>query len=264
MSEAELDRIMDDVLDGVATSEQAAWLDKKLAGDPQARSRFERRKELFGLLGRGHAMVEAPADLAPAVMREIRAGSRPAKARPGLPSWLHETFGRRRGIGWAYAVGAAAALVALAVMTRMDRNALGSKGWLPVTGTMAPAGPGESGAPVNQARIEAGSSHAGIELFRQGEVLLVRIETHSTKPLGVELEYDPAAVSAALFDGPHGLEFRQASPGVIQYSPSGDVMARVRLTPLAKSDTQVRVTLESEGVISRAVLHTGSAAAPRR
>ena len=163
-------------------------------------------------------------------------------------------------MGWAYAVGACAALVALAIMTRMDRTAIGNKGWLPVTGTMAPAIPGESGAPVNQALIVASQARARIELFKQGDGLLVRVETHSAEPVEVEIEYDPAVVSTAHFGGPRGLEHRQIAPGHIQYTPAGDVMARLSLLRIQPSETEVRVTLQSGGVISRAVLHTGSGA----
>ena len=263
MSDRELDQIMDDVLDGVATSEQAVWLERRLAADPAARARFERQGRLFHALEVKDAMVEAPGDLAPAIFNEIRRMPRPVIAPGGLLSWVRDAFGRRRGLGWGYAIGACAALVALAVLTRVDRDALGVRGWLPTTGTMAPAAPGQSGAPVNQASISAGAARARVELFKQGDGLLVRVQTHSIQPLGVELEYDPAAISAANFEGPHGLEHRQASPGRFEYSPSGDVMVRVRLVRSSETDTQVRVTLQSEGIISRAVLHTGSRAEAR-
>jgi hypothetical protein len=261
MSDRELDQIMNDVLDGVATSEQAAWLEKRLAADPAARERFDRHSRLFRVLEVKGAMVEAPGDLAPAILGEVRRLPRPARAAIG--SWVREAFGRRRRLGWAYAIGACAALVALAVMTRIDRQALGVRGWLPATGTMAPAGPGQSGAPINQASITAGSSKARVELFKQGEGLLVRIETHSAQPLGVELEYDPAAISAAKFEGPNDLEYHQTSPGHLEFTPSGNVMTRVHLAVSRGGDTQVRVTLQSEGIISRAILHTGSGADAR-
>ncbi len=161
MDRTEMLQLMHAVLDGVASSEERAALDRVLAQDPQARTQFAELQRLFGALD-GMPRVEPPEGFADDVMAalqrstakgastrqpfaqsgvigptgsdiRVRAPSKPITARtPSGPMWGRQDMSKR---GYWIMGGVAAAVLALFVGTSVDFPASGDK----AAGTIVPA-----------------------------------------------------------------------------------------------------------------------------
>ena len=161
MDRTEMLPLMHAVLDGVASSEERAALDRVLAQDPQARTQFAELQRLFGALD-GMPRVEPPEGFADDVMAalqrstakgasthqpfaqsgvigptgsdiRVRAPSKPITARtPSGPMWGRQDMSKR---GYWIMGGVAAAVLALFVGTSVDFPASGDK----AAGTIVPA-----------------------------------------------------------------------------------------------------------------------------
>ena len=161
MDRTEMLQRMHAVLDGVASSEERAALDRVLAQDPQARTQFAELQRLFGALD-GMPRVEPPEgfvdDVMAALQRSkakgasthqpfaqsgvigptgsdirVRAPSKPITARtPSGPMWGRQDMSKR---GYWIIGGVAAAVLALFVGTSVDFPASGDK----AAGTIVPA-----------------------------------------------------------------------------------------------------------------------------
>jgi hypothetical protein len=161
MQRTDLLQLMHAVLDGEASGEERAALDRVLAQDPQARAQFEDLRQLFAALD-GQPRVEPPAGFADDVMAalrrntadtapmhqpfaqsgviapmgsdiRVRAPSKPITARmPSGPTRGRQDMSKR---GMWILGGVAAAVLALFVGTAVDFPASGDK----AAGTIVPA-----------------------------------------------------------------------------------------------------------------------------
>jgi hypothetical protein len=161
MDRTEMLQRMHAVLDGEASSEERAALDRVLAQDPQARAQFADLERLFGALD-GMPRVEPPEGFADDVMTamqrskpkgastrqpfaqsgviaptgsdiRVRASSKPSTARtPSGTMWGRQDMSKR---GYWIIGGVAAAVLALFVGTAVDFPASGDK----AAGTIVPA-----------------------------------------------------------------------------------------------------------------------------
>jgi hypothetical protein len=255
MNVNELNQDMEDVLDGVATPQQAARLQERLANDPAARKRYLEHVAFFQALGTEQEWVEPPADLAAGVMREIRKGPLPASGASGVVASWKDSFRRRPVIGWSFAIGAVAAVVAVASVILTSPTPFNSRGSLPVTGTMAPPDAGESWLQADRAVLAAGEARGIITVLKQRGGLQVRVETHAPELSALELTYDPVAVSVTRIDGPQGAEKSGTTPGFIQIQLQGDEVIGIRFAAPAPAGSTLLVTLRSGATSSRGVLH---------
>jgi|GEM_PF-1909350 anti-sigma factor RsiW len=192
----ELERLMNDQLDGVATPEDSERLNRALESREDARLLYRKLGGVFTGLSRLE-MEEPPASLKQGVLRAIQAMGEPVPARE---SWLHSItalFRERPGFGRVYpfAAGAALGVLAFAVLTGnlMTRPGVDSR---PFTGTMAPL-------PLDGVYRHIGShdfvlrdGHVLAEVLSGKEGLVARITAKA--PLGSSLvvSFDPAGWSA--------------------------------------------------------------------
>lgn len=254
MNHHELQQLMEDVLDGVATPEQAARLQDRLANDPAARAHYLERIAFFRALGTDSEMVEPPAELAAGVMREVHKGPRPIPGAKGLILSWRDSFQRRPILGWSYAIGAAAAVIAVTVVIQTSPTTFGSRGSLPVTGTMAPPDAGESWLQADRAVLTAGDARGLIIVLKQRGGLMARVETHAPGLAELELTYDPVAVSVTRIEGPQGAETAVTTPGSLKLQLRGDAVAGIRFAGPAPAGSTLLVTLRASGAVSKGVV----------
>lgn len=254
MTDNELKQLIEDVLDGVATPEQAAKLQARLGDDPAARKRHLERVALFQALGSDTEWVEPPADLAAGVMREIRKGPLPASGAAGVFTSWRDSFRRRPALGWSFAIASVAAVVAVATVIRISPAPWNSRGSLPVTGTMAPPDAGETWLQADRAVLTVGDAQVALTVLTKRGGLMVRVESHAPAPSELELTYDPVAVSVTRIDGPQGPEPAGTTPGILKRSLSGDEVAGIHFAAPAPAGTTLLVTLRSAEAFTKRVV----------
>jgi len=254
MNDNDLNRLMDEVLDGIATPQQAARLQERLANDATARNRYLERVAVFHALGTETESVEPPADLAAGVMREIRTGPRPSPGTGLLFDW-RDSFRRRPVLSWSFAIGAAAAVVAVASVILTSPVPFGSRGSLPVTGTMAPPDAGGPWLQADRAVLVAGDAHGTIALLKHEGGFLARVETHSPEPAELELAYDPAAISVTQLEGPQGAGTTGATPGLLKLELKGDQVATIHFASPVPAGSILRLTFRAGGAAAEGMLH---------
>jgi hypothetical protein len=206
----EIERLLQDEADGVATPEQLGRLRELLAANPGARERRREIEAVFRALERVEN-VEAP-DLRYSVLSAIgRDGQAPAP-RPSWITGMRAAFGRRPGVALAYAFGAGAVASALAIA-----HASGAlTRWAPgvaVTGTMAPPDAG----PVRREVTVAGEPVV-FEVVRRGGSVEVLVATGAALDARVTLEFDPRAFQVV------GLRWGQPGPGAAAVGPGRIVL----------------------------------------
>jgi anti-sigma factor RsiW len=257
MSEHELDRVIDEVLDGHATSEEAAWLKERLERDPAARDRFHQREKLFRALDPGE-LVAAPDDLTLQVLSAIRSGPRPLPPAPGWFSTLRASLARRPAVGLGFAFGTGAALGILIIVALTERSA-GPGHPFPVMGAIGSWSPGW--VVEDRARLAAGSASSSAELMRHGTSMLVRIQLESGRPSGMTLEFNPSAATVTGFGREQGAVTRiNAGPGRVEFEAGGSSLTWVRFEVPEAAHPGFRLTLRNAGAASQGGLASGSRA----
>ena len=244
MSHDELERLIQDHLDGRATEEDARRLRERLNADPEARERFRQAEIVFGAL---HSLsLEDPPPgltgvLSAAVVHPRHAG-------------VGERLGTRWGLAFTFAVGVAAGGLGL---WAMDRSSLGgSPADLPLGGTVPVAG-----RDLDRKRIPLGQGEVLLHSRRAGDQVVIRVETRATAGPRIRLDFDPVGLTLISFqsdpdsptaesvvfddrhlelqaapEGRYTLHFRGArSPAplvVTLEGPTGVVRERVEVGPL--------------------------------
>ena len=258
MSEHELDRVIDDVLDGSATPGESAWLKERLECDPGARARYLQHERLFHALDPGE-MIAPPDDLPMQVLSTIRSGPRPVPRAPGWFSTLRASLARRPAVGLGFAFGSGAAIAILIVAALTERG--GSRGHapLPVMGTIGSASPGW--AIEGRARVTTGSASSSVELMRHGGSILARIRMESGEPSGLTMEFNPSEAALAGFGWERGPGRRiEAAAGRIDFEAGGSSLIWVRFEVPEGGSPAFRLTLRSAGAIATGEIHSRSLA----
>ncbi|HXL14664.1 MAG TPA: hypothetical protein VN972_01150, partial [Methylomirabilota bacterium] len=137
-NDRELERLMNDQLDGTATPEESERLSRALESREDVRSEYRKLGGVFAALSRIE-MEEPPASLKQGVLRAIRAIEADAGARQ---SWLDSILALVRGragfrYAYSFATGAALGVLAFALLSGnlATRPGADSRAF---TGTMAP------------------------------------------------------------------------------------------------------------------------------
>lgn len=208
MNPTDRDRLMNEVLDGVASPEEQAALREHLERDPESRARFEDLERVFHVLA-AVPMEAAPPELRTGVARAISGGLDAAPPRLSVPAWRVGVvaFLRRRpaaGAVLSFAVGAAAAAMLVLVFVQTP------VGPLPVSGTMGNA-PQRLGTPLESRDVQLGSTHFSLRSHGRGQELTMDLSVRGSEPSEVVLEFDPQKVEAR--------ELRWSSSAEVQVSP---------------------------------------------
>src|SRR5882762_214394 len=112
-NDRELDRLMNDQLDGTATPEESERLSRALESREDVRSEYRKLGGVFAALSRIE-MEEPPASLKQGVLRAIRANDADAAARQNWLDSIVSLVRDRAGFRYAYSFATGAALGVLA------------------------------------------------------------------------------------------------------------------------------------------------------
>jgi len=257
VNHATIERILNDVLDGVATPEDIARLERLLDQDPTARARYQDLETVFRALKQA-GVEEPPAGLRSDILRAVRGGPAPTRAR-GLG------FARIRDLLWTrpvpafaftFVAGAAAGLLAFTLVAGTTRS---RDAGLPVTGTMLPAAPAGGFERVGHLRLAAGDAEVAVETTRRGARIEAAIDARSPVPFGIELEYDPGALRLAGLDwsGPQPGR-TELDPGHLQLEPQGNVHYRLHFESASAEGRPIQITIRSRAGPVKGVVQTGS------
>lgn len=245
MSEHELDRVIDDVLDGSATPADTAWLKECLERDPGARARYLQHERLFHALDPGE-LIAPPEGLPSQVLSAIRSGPRPIAPAPGWFSTLRASLAHRPAVGLGFAFGSGAA-IAILIVTALTQHGGAPPGPFPVMGTIGSSSPGWT--IEDRARVTTGPASSTVELMRHGGSILAGIRMESREPSGMTLEFSPSEVTVAGFGWERGPgRHIDAGAGRIDFEAGGSSLMWVRFEVPEGGNPAIRLTLRSAGV----------------
>jgi hypothetical protein len=241
MSARDLDVVIDDVLDEVASPEDRTWLEQRIASDPVVRERWSERKALFASLD-GGPLADPPSALLPAVLREITGVQRPVRVSKSWLDTLADTLRLKPTqllvYGSALAVGLAVLTLAVARPTRSPSPH--------AAGTMAPL----ATAPATVVR--AGDAQARISIARDGAAIVAEIEVQSPGPGELTLACSAGVSAAEAFWARGGGSPPELGPGHVRASFPGTGTLRVRFETLGPSGPLATATLHRGSVESQA------------
>ncbi len=261
LNRRDLEEVIQDVLDGVASADEIAWLERRRAEDPTAQSLYERRKGLFQVLAQVEELP-APADLSASVLSALPAKSRP---RPGGRRWLSVLPGAPspRISRWAipFAAGVAAGVVLMVALT--GSPALRSREGLQTAGTMAAPSASRPAAAQDSEELTVGATRVAASIMLNGDSLIAHLECRATEEAQITIEYDPAVIAATSLEWSRPDEQHAAlQPGYVRLRVRGDPQARVRFLGAGSGGaTCLEVSLQTAAGVARGTL---SADAPRR
>lgn len=245
MTDEILDDLIQRVLDGEGTPEEARRLEVRLASEPAVRSRHAELKVVFDGL-RAIELEPAPAGLHVSIMNAIRSTA-PALSQtaPGVTPRTP-----RRPLQFArLLLPVAAGFIA------------GALGWAAYSGSMGPAAPpanlsgamGEVSGPVQLLSlgvIDQGITVSAGRAEKGGTIL----ELHSADaPVQVWLSSDDKGVALAAEPG-SGAIAKEGAQGVLAFELAPKALLRVRCTPQLAAQS-VRVTAKlADGAIAEGSL----------
>ena len=255
MNDNELDRLIQDELEGLATPEAAERLRAILARDPRARARHGEMASVFRAL-REAKRESAPAEIREGVLAAIAAGHEAGASRLGRPAAVTSTRRRPTGLGWAVPFLAGAVVGGLVIALGYPHlgagpGALGPSGrtGLPVTGTLpppeAPVAPRQIARAVLpvEARPVGGALQLRFAAPPGARVMTIEFDAGTLAPL--ELRWGrPGRGRAAIEPGRVRLELTEGDLGVLV------------LAPLRAGEATIRVTTQGDAGTAQGTLHT--------
>jgi hypothetical protein len=223
MMHDDIDRLIDDELDGANDPATSARLRERLAADRDARDRFDELKRVRRALEAVPA-VDPPADLRDAIMSVVHSEAR-RPAQPAASSWsvrfadaMRHSFTLRAAP--AFALGALVAAIGVAGWSRLPVTG-------PLSGTIAPA------PAVEPLRLETADAVVTVAPRADG----LAIETRSDATVDLELTFDP------ILGGPAGIDWTELDAASIELSPG-----RLHLT-LNQGNTGFLVPWHGSGAV---------------
>ena len=251
MTHDDLDRKIQDELDGIATAEERAELKRHLEDSPAARARYDEMKAVFHMLDRVE-VAEPPAALKERVILAL-----PPATTPRERSLWGGAFQRRPVLGWGYSFAAGLAagiLVVFLVQTPRSTSPEHAK----FSGSMAPLAASDA-AIVDQVRLELDGNAATVETRKAGSDVLVRIESETPRT-DLRLGYDPGVFVLRSFQqggaasGPVDLE-----PGQIHIRKAGESRFEFVLRQIGSTQPPLQVMIQSGDRVIARPLQSGPA-----
>lgn len=236
MPEHEFDHLIQDVLDGVATPEQAARLEERMRRDPALVERRRELEDLFEALRRV-PRVEAPPDLRNSILRAL-----PTNA-PGVRTT--STAGRTGlRIAWIFAAGLAAGIVGAGALTGLWKTPA-PDGAPPTVGSMGPRAVATGPAPSSSWTL--GQTTVDAATWRTGSSRLAKFQVRGGAA-EIEVSFDPARLSPIAFhQAPHRISPARIEPGrvLIQGSDGGEYS--IEFLESGIPGPALRVTVRGDG-----------------
>jgi len=196
MNDQELQRLMNDQLDGVLSPEESERLTRFLQSSEKAQAQYQKLGQVFTALSRP-PLEEPPPDLKQNVLRQIRLRSAAAPAREGWLGTIASAFRARPTLRYAYSFAAGAALGVLA-FAMISGNVMSRAGvdMSPVTGTMMAPSEGVTYQHIASRDFTLPDCHVLAETLLARDRLLARLTLESAPGTDLILEFDPAAWDA--------------------------------------------------------------------
>ncbi len=251
MNRNELDRLIQDELEGLATPEARERLRQILAGSEEARSRREELAAVFQALDQV-VRERAPVEIEEGVLAAIAADHETAAARRSRTDTARAARPRWAGPGWAapFLAGAVAGGLVIALVA----GPLGLRGrtGLPVSGTLPPP---EAEAPRTGV---PGLSRDGLPAVRQ---VAGGVQVRFAAPRGagseLTLAYDPQALAPlALRWARAGNHRATLEPGLVRLELAEGDQGVLTLAPLRAGDAAIRFTTRGVSGTVQGTLHT--------
>lgn len=196
-NDRELERLMNDQLDGIATSEESERLSRALESRDEVRLEYRKLGGVFAALSRLE-MEEPPESLKRDILGSIRASEAGSPSRQGWVRSIAALLGGSATLRYAYsfAAGAALAVLALAVLSGnlLTRQGIDSR---PFAGTMAPLSSGGNYRHISQRDFVLRDGRVLAETLSDGDRLMVRISADTPPGTDLAVEFDPADWSPA-------------------------------------------------------------------
>jgi anti-sigma factor RsiW len=172
-------------IDGVASETEQIKLKAAIARDPAVRDEYRRLRGLCDILA-GVPREEPPAQIAPGVMRGIRALRRPVVG--GFVSRLRDSWPDGRvAVRYAYAVAAGAVIGILGLQLASGDSLFGpSVPEREASATLLPKA-ADSGLDLTQAGV-----HGFATLRRSADGAAIGLDLKSTEPVDLVLHFDPS------------------------------------------------------------------------
>ena len=257
MNDKDIERLLQDELEGVATPEESERLQGLLARSEQARARRDELRALFQALSQV-PREDAPMELKEGVMAAIAAGHETATVRTGPLDALRAALRGLRNPAWAspFLAGAVAGGVVIALVAGL----LGPRARtdLPVTGTMSPQPP--EGTTVRQQELTPGQTLLPVEARRVAGGVQVRFAAPPGRPIELTLEYDPAMLRPVELRWTRPGDHRAAFvPGRARLELTGGDQGALLFAPAGAGDATIRVTMQSEQGTVQGTFHTAMA-----
>ena len=220
MNDQELQRLMNDQLDGVLSPEDSERLSRFLQSSEKAQGEYQRLGRVFTALSQP-SLEEPPAELKQNVLRQIRLRSAAAPAREGWLETIVSAFRVRPAFRYAYsfAAGAALGVLAFAVLSGNVMNRAGVD-LSPVTGTMMAPSEGVMYQRIASRDFKLRDGRILAETLLAKDQLLARLTLEAAPGTDMVLEFDPAAWGA--------LAVRQETAGNEVMLGSGRLSIRIQ------------------------------------
>lgn len=246
MISSEYEQLIQDVLDGVATPEQAARLETWLRSSEEGRARQRQLASLFATLARV-PLADAPPDLTRSTLADIVAsnerGASHAIGSP-FPAWWRAQMQRRPALTLAmpFAAGLIAGVLAIGAWTGWFGSGSARDG-ADTAASMTPA----AGAASDTWML--GRTEIAVRSWNAGDSRFASIRVTGIDPISLELNFDPSRLHPVglRLSGP-GEVVASVSPGTIVLHPGLDSSYLLEFRP-ASSDARVRVTMTPLGGI---------------
>jgi len=233
MVERELDALIQDVLDGVATPEESARLETRLREDPAARARHREVSQLFTALGRSRRF-EAPPELKTRILRTLPAGA------PGVRTLAPAPSGRQLRLAYVFAAGLAAGVIGAGALTGFWKAP--SPAGPPVSGSMMPSPAVETKG--SSAHWQVGQTEVDGRAWRVAGSRLAAFRVHGADT-EIDITFDPAAFSWTTFRAAPRARRATLEPGRIVFGGTERGETLVEFRELSHGDQPLHVTVRS-------------------
>jgi hypothetical protein len=259
-NDRELERLMNDQLDGVATPEDSERLSQALESREEARLQYRKLGGVFAALSRLE-MEEPPASLKQGVLRAIRASEAPSPVRGGwirsIPALFRSPSGLR--YGYSFAAGAALGVLAFALLSGNFMTRAGTN-FRSFTGTMEPLSPEGVYRHIGSCVIKLSDGHVRAEALSGRDGLLARITTDTPVGSNLIVFFDPGDWSvAALRQDPPGNEVMLGTGRVsIRMQRLGQSQYLLYLARKGPAGSPLRIVVDSPGGSVQGELRTGA------
>jgi hypothetical protein len=259
MKDREMERLMNEELDGTTTPEDSARLNRALESREDVRAEYERLGGVFAVLSQV-GMEDPPAELKQGVLRRIRERES-APAREGWIESIAAAFRGRPRFAYAYsfASGAALGVLAVALLTGnlMTRPGSDSR---PFTGTMAPPPNASSYQRISSRDFLLRGGRVQAETLSGREGILARITAQAPRGTEIIVSFDPGDWSAeAVRQNPAGNEvmlgFGRLSVRMQKFGESQYLLYLARRGPVG---SPLRIAIHSPDGLVHGELETGA------